>query len=142
MYINVSLNLHAAFPDLSPIPPTMPVYAIVGETARLQCGIQPGALPGQYYATWLNGTRTIYNYPAPSQRLANPSSEMTVDPRYNINPSDLSLKITNVRLGDALQMYHCELGVEDPRSQSTLVYTLTTSHNIGLIVLGEFVGII
>ena len=70
-----------AFPDLSPIPSTKTVYAIVGEAARLQCGIQPGALPGQYYATWLNGTRRLYIYPAPSQRLADPSLVMGVDPR-------------------------------------------------------------
>ena len=116
----------------------MPVYAIVGERARLRCGIQPGALTGQYYATWLNGTRTIYNYPAPSQRLADPSSQMTVDSRYSIDPSDLSLIITNVQLGDALQMYHCELGVEDPRSRNTHIYSLTRSHNISLKVLSKY----
>ena len=119
----------------------MPVYAIVGETARLQCGIQPGALPGQYYATWLNGTTRLYIYPAPSQRLADPSLEMRADPRYSIDRTDLSLIITNIHLGDALQMYHCEMGVEDPRSRNTHIYTSTRSHNISLKVVGEFDGI-
>ena len=118
----------------------MPVYAIVGETARLRCGIQPGALPGQYFATWLNGTKRLYVYPAPSQRLADPLLEMNADARYSIDQSDLSLIITNVRLGDALQVYHCELGVEDPRSGNTDVYASTRSHNISLKVLGEFDG--
>lgn len=115
----------------------MPVYAVVGETVRLRCGIKPGALSEQYFTTWLNGTTTLYNYPSPSQRLRDPSSEMAVDPRYTVDPSDLSLIISNVQLSDALQTYHCELGVEDPRSRNTFVYELTTDHNIILKVLGK-----
>ena len=65
----------------------MPVYAIAGENSSIPV---PGVLPRQYSANWLNGTRTIYNYPAPSQQLADASSDMTVDPCYNIDPSDLS----------------------------------------------------
>ena len=117
------------------------MYAIVGETVQLQCGIQPGALPGQYYATWLTGTRTLYIYPAPSQRLADPSSEKGVDPRYIIDRSNLSLIITSIRLEDALQVYYCELGVEDPRSRNTHIYASTRFHNISLKVQGEFDGI-
>ena len=113
------------------------MYTLVGETARLQCGIQPGALLGQYFARWFNGTtrRTLYNYPTPSQRLVNPES-----PRYTIDPSNLSLMIDNVQLNDSLGNYRCELGVVDPRSpgRMTYIYTQTTGHNIGLEVVGEY----
>ena len=133
---------HAAFPNSSPIPLRDPVVAVVGETARLQCGIQPGALAGQYFARWFNGTsgRTLYNYPAPSQRLADPSLEMSDSPRYNIDPSDLSLMISNIQRNDSFENYRCEVGVEDPRSPSvtTYFYELTRSHSIVLEVVGEY----
>ena len=66
--------------------------------ARLECGVEPGALADQYFARWFNGTsgQTLYNYPPPSQRSANPSLEMSESPRYTIDPSDLSLMIGNV----------------------------------------------
>lgn len=133
---------HAAFPDSSPILLRDPVIAVVGETARLQCGIQPGALAGQYFARWFNGTsqRTLYDYPAPSQRSANPSLEISEGRRYNINRSDLSLMISNVQRNDSFENYRCEVGVEDPRSPSrtTYFYELTRNHNIGLKVVGEY----
>ena len=106
------------------------------------CGIQPGALVGQYFARWFNGTseRTLYNYPSPSQRSADPSLEMSDSPRYTIDPSDLSLMIGNVQRNDSLESYRCEVGVEDPRSpdRTTHVYELTRSFNIGLEVVGEY----
>ena len=118
------------------------MYTLVGETARLQCGIQPGALLGQYFAKWFNGTteRTLYNYPTPSQQLINPSLETRESPRYTIDPSNLSLMIDNVQLNDSLGSYRCELGVVDPRSpgRMTYIYTQTTGHNIGLEVVGEY----
>ena len=130
------------FPDLSPIPPRDPVIHVVGEMARLQCGIQPGALAGQYFARWFNGTsgRILYNYPAPSQRSANPSLEMSESPRYNIDRSDLSLMISNVQRNDSFESYRCEVGVEDPRSPSrmTYFYDLTRDYNISLEVVGKY----
>ena len=58
---------------------------------QLNCSVVCSkALPGQYYATWLNGTRRLYIYPAPSQWLADPSSEMTIGLHYSVDPSDLS----------------------------------------------------
>ena len=132
---------YVAFPDSNVIPPREPVYFLVGETARLECGIQPGALAGQYFARWFNGTseRTLYNYPSPSVRLADPSLEMSESPRYTINPSDLSLMIDNVQRNDSLERYRCEVGVEDPRSpiRARYTYDLTTGYNIALQVVGE-----
>ena len=137
----MSIFSHAAFPDSAPIPPRDPVYFLVGETARLECGVQPGALGDQYFARWFNGTsgRILYNYPPPSQRIADPSLEMSESPRYTIDPSDLSLIISNVQRNDSFESYRCEVGVEDPRSpgRMTYFYELTRSHNIGLEVIGE-----
>ena len=134
-------SFHAAFPDLTPIPPRDPVHILVGETARLQCGVQPGALTGQYFARWFNGTsgRILYNYPAPSVRSADPSLEMSESPRYTIDPSNLSLMIGNVQRNDSFDSYRCEVGVEDPRSPGRMsyVYELSRSYNISLEVVGR-----
>ena len=139
----MSIFCHAAFPDSAPIPPCDPVYFLVGETARLECGVQPGALADQYFARWFNGTsgRTLHNYPPPSRQSANPSLE---SPRYTIDPSDLSLMISNVQRNDSFESYRCEVGVEDPRSpgRTTYFYALTRIHNIGLEVIGEYYGYI
>lgn len=138
-----SFSSHAAFPDSTAIPPREPVHFLVGETARLQCGIQPGALAGQYFARWFIGTneRTLYNYPSPSLRLADPSQEISESPRYTIDPKDLSLMIGNVQRNDSLESYRCEVGVEDPRSPGRVTYTyeLTMSYNIALKVVGEYI---
>ena len=139
--MKLSFSFHAAFPDSTLIPPRDPVHILVGETARLQCGIQPGALAGQYFARWFNGTsgRILYDYPSPSQRSANPSLERSENPRYTIDPSDLSLMISNVQRNDSFESYRCEVGVEDPRGpgRMTYFYELTSNYNIGLKVVGE-----
>ena len=139
--MKLSFSFHAAFPNSIPIPPRDPVYVLIGETARLECGIQPGALAGQYFARWFNGTsgRILYNYPSHSQRSADPSLEMSDSPRYTIDPSDLSLMISNIQRNDSFESYRCEVGVEDPRSpgRMTYFYELTRSYNIGLEVVGK-----
>ena len=65
---------------------------------------------------------------------------MSDSPRYNIDPSDLSLMISNVQRNDSFENYRCEVGVEDPRSPSrtTYSYELTRNHSIVLKVVGEY----
>ena len=64
---------------------------------------------------------------------------MSDSPRYTIDPSDLSLIISNVQRNDSFESYRCEAGVEDPRSpgRMTYFYELTRSFNIGLEVVGK-----
>ena len=119
-----------------------PTYAVAGESISLQCGIEPGALVGQYFATWLsvNGTssQTLYRYPSPTERQLNPSVEFTIDEnRYGIDRNDLSLIIKNVQLSDSLLNYRCQLSVQDPRTNNVRFYALTQSFDIQLIVVGE-----
>ena len=139
-HIDYPLRYIVAFPDSRPIPRRNPTYAVIGETVTLQCGIQPGALPGQYFATWSNGTnsQTLYDYPTPSTRQVNPSLEFNTDEsHYSIDRSDLSLIIIDARLSDSLENYRCVLGVEEPRTDSVEFYQLTRIYDIGLIVVGE-----
>jgi hypothetical protein len=68
---------------------------------------------------------------------------MSESPRYNIDPSDLSLMISNVQRNDSFESYRCELGVEDPRSpgRMTYFYELTRDFNIGLKVVSKYISI-
>ena len=65
---------------------------------------------------------------------------MSDSPRYNIDPSDLSLMISDVQRNDSFEDYRCEVGVEDPRSPSrtTYSYVLTRSHSIIIEIVGEY----
>ena len=65
---------------------------------------------------------------------------MSDSPRYNIDPSDFSLMISNVQRSDSFESYRCEVGVEDPRSPGgiTYFYELTRDYNIGLKVIGKY----
>ena len=66
---------------------------------------------------------------------------MSDSPRYNIDPSDLSLMISNIQRNDSFESYRCEVGVEDPRSPSmmmTYFYELTRNHRIILEIVGEY----
>ena len=127
------------FPGLSTIPSRPPTYAVVGETVRLQCGIQPGALPGQYFATWFNGTAMqLLFFPPPSQRQANSPLQSVNPKRYKLDRTSLSLIITKVKLSDSVPTYYCELGVEDPRTQNAYFYSQTRAYDIDLEVVGEY----
>lgn len=128
-----------AFPGLSVIQPRPPTYAVVDETVQLQCGIQPGALPGQYFATWFNGTTMqLLHFPSPSQRQANNPLQSVNPKRYKLDRRSLSLIITRVKLSDSIPTYHCELGVEDPRTQTEYLYSQTRAYDIVLEIVGEY----
>ena len=59
----------------------------------------------------------------------------SVDPRYRLDPMNLSLIIDDVRRSDSIQDYHCDLQVVDPRSRNTYGYTVASYVNISLTVL-------
>ena len=110
-------------------------YAVAGDTAVLECAVAPGALIHYYHVTWLNGSRAIIRQSLPSQR--NSTFPDSVDPRYRLDPMNLSLIIDDVRRSDSIQDYRCYLRVVDPRSRNTLSYTVASNVNISLTVLCE-----
>ena len=111
-------------------------YAVAGETAVLDCAVSPGALIHYYHVTWRNGSRTIFRQSLPSQR--NSTFPDSVDPRYRLDPMNLSLIIDNVRRSDSIQDYHCDLHVIDPFNQNPYFYMIGSRVNISLTVLSKF----
>lgn len=104
---------------------------MVGEIARINCVVSPGALLKQYTVTWLNGTRPIY------QQAQSSEMGQFTDRRYHLDPMTLSLLIDNVQFNDTHADYHCEMSVQDPRTMNTHVYEVARNVNISLVVLGE-----
>ena len=113
-------------------PPT--VYARVGSTATLDCSIQPGKLFRRYLANWYNGSNPSQQYARSSSSSLPPSSTPS---RYSINPSTLSLTISNVSLSDSGSMYRCEVGVDTVVQPRRLYYDRTRALNIMLVVYSE-----
>lgn len=110
------------------------MYAIVGETARVDCLISPGALLSHYAVTWLNGTQLLYRQSLPPRV----NSTISIDRRYHLDPMTLSLLIDNVQFSDSLDNYRCELRVQNPINlMNTHVYEVARDVNIPLTVLGE-----
>ena len=105
-------------------------YEVVGERARINCTVSPGALLKQYAVTWLNGSQPIY-------RQGRSSGIVLTDHRYHLDPITFSLLIDNVQFSDALADYHCEMSVQDPISMNTHVYDVARNVTISLVVLGE-----
>ena len=124
--------ISVARPDMTLIPTPPTTYAIAGERVKLNCSVPPGRLIQQYYVTWDRSGRTIYR-----TRLNKPPE--TLDNRYSVNPSDLSLIINNVRLEDTSDKYHCVFTVVDPQPDVHFsdAYTTMQSSDIQLIVLGK-----
>ena len=114
-------------------------FAIAGKTAVLNCAVSPGALIHYYYVTWRNGSRTLFRQSLPS--LRNSTYPDSTDPRYRLDPMNLSLIIDDVRRSDSIQDYHCDLEVADPRTGSTYSYGVAASNvNIALTVLCKLVN--
>ena len=105
-----------------------PVYVILGEQVQLRCIISPGQLIQQYSITWERDEIAIYR---------SRDSPPTLDNRYSVDPSDLSLIIDNVQLEDASAAYQCRLTVADPNIMQTYEYTNLQFYDIQLIVLSE-----
>lgn len=64
---------------------------------------------------------------------------VSVDPRYRLDPTTLSLLIDNVEFSDSFVDYHCELRVRDPNNtMSVYTYDVARSVNISLRILSEF----
>ena len=95
--------------------------------------VSPGALIHYYYVTWLNGSRPLFRQSVPS--LRNSTFPDSIDPRYHLDPMNLSFIIEDVRRSDSIQDYHCELQVVDPRGGNTYTYGVASSVNISLTVL-------
>jgi hypothetical protein len=104
----------------------------------LNCAVSPGALIHYYHVKWRNGSRSIFIQSLPSQR--NSTFPDSVDPRYRLDPMNLSLIIDNVRRSDSIQDYHCDLYVVDPSSQNTLFHMVGSRVNISLTVLCKLSG--
>ena len=109
-------------------------FAVAGDTAVLDCAVSPGALIHYYHVTWRNGSRTIFRQSLPSQRNSTTFPD-SVDPRYRLDPMNLSLIIDNVRRSDSIQDYHCDLHVTDPYNQNSYFYMVESRVNISLTVL-------
>ena len=136
-----TLNIHdidrssTAYPtgDASIIRRKNTYFAVAGGTAVLQCAVSPGALIHYYRVSWQNGSRTLFRQSSPSQR--NSTFPDSVDPRYRLDPMNLSLIIDDVRRSDSIQDYHCDLQVVDPTNQNTYHYMVANYVNISLTVL-------
>ena len=102
-----------------------PVYTILDEQVQLHCIISPGQLIQQYSITWERAGIAIYR---------SRDSPPTLDDRYSVDPSDLSLIIDNVQLEEASAAYQCRLRVEDSNTMQTHDNTNLQFYNI---VLGE-----
>ena len=130
-----SFTFSSAYPtsDLRNVNPMIErtKYAITGGTAVLDCVITPGALLHHYYVIWRNGSRNLFEQPLPSVR--NSTIPNSVDPRYRLDPMNLSLIINNVQMSDSFNSYYCDLHVQDPRGMTTYKYDIAL--NISLIVL-------
>ena len=62
----------------------------------------------------------------------------SIDPRYWLDPMNLSLIIDNVRRSDSIQDYHCDLYVIDPYNQNAYFHMIWSRVNIPLTVLSKF----
>ena len=81
----------------------------------------------------------MFRQSVPSQRDSTfPDS---VDPRYRLDPMNLSLIIDEVRMSDSIQNYHCDLQVVDPNSHNSVSYTVASDVNISLTVLCKLTGV-
>ena len=109
-------------------------FRVAGETAVLDCAVSPGALIHYYHVTWRNGSRTIFRQSSPSERNLTTFPD-SVDPRYRLDPMNLSLIIDNVRRSDSIQDYHCVLQVVDPENGYTDEYEVASKVKISLTVL-------
>ena len=85
---------------------------------------------------WRNGSRTIFKQSLPSQR--NSTFPDSIDPRYRLDPMNLSLIIDDVRRSDSIQDYHCDLRVIDPFNHNSHFYMIGSRVNISLTVLSKF----
>ena len=121
------ISVNVAYPDnmLRPNPPRN--YAVIGEQVQLNCVVSPGLLIQQYTVTWDRSGIIIYR---------SRDSPPTIDDRYSVDPSDLSLIIDNVQLEDASEEYHCLLTVADPNLMQTYTYENLALYDIRLTILG------
>ena len=109
-------------------------FTVVGETAVIPCAVSPGALIHYYHVTWRNGSRIIFRQSLPSQRNSTIFPD-SVDPRYRLDPMNLSLIIDDVHRSDSIEDYHCILQIVDPESGYTDEYEVASRMNISLTVL-------
>lgn len=110
-------------------------YFTVGEMARLDCKIAPSrALVHQYAVTWLKGDRILYQQALPNMPE---NTSVSMDPRYSLDPTTLSLLIYPVKFTDGSPNYHCQLRVQDPNTMETFLYRVTRNLNISLEVFGK-----
>ena len=134
--MTINFFLCTAYPtnDASIIRRNNEYFAIAGDTAILECPVSPGALIHYYRVIWRNGNRRLFRQSLPSQRNSSTFPD-SIDPRYRLNPVNLSLIIDDVRRGDSIQDYHCILEVFNPTSGSSIdEYAVASNENISLTV--------
>ena len=135
-----SLFFYIAYPtsDFGIISKRNTYIAVAGDTAVLNCAVSPGALIHYYYVTWLNGSRPLFRQSVPS--LRNSTFPDSIDPRYRLDPMNLSLIIEDVRRSDSIQNYRCDLRVVDPTGGSTYDYRVASFVSISLTILCKLVA--
>lgn len=129
------LSPHVALPeDFTPAHPQI-FIAELGSKAVLNCSISPGRLIQRYFVTWTNRTSgRLYT----EKRLSPPPiNTPTSDPRYMINPSTLSLGISNVEFADADPNYICILGVSNPPDNTEFFYEQTRHTSLELFIYSK-----
>ena len=102
-----------AFQTLVPVPSSVQTTftARVGDTAVLQCPIEPGALLQSYSVIWMRDSISI------AERV-NYRNFMSIDPeRYDID-DDYSLLIHAVNANDSSSNYKCVVSVTYPRTDT------------------------
>ena len=103
----------------------------------MPCAIQPGKLVELYIAIWSNATsgEVLVEFRMGMPRISTNSE------RYSVDPSDLSLVISEVTPADTGE-YVCVLGVNGAdRADGDMFYEQTRSINITLMVFGMSISL-
>ena len=86
--------------------------AIVGDSAVLNCPIQPGALLQYYSVSWTKRDIAIAD-------LSTSLGFRSMDSRYSIDRSSFSLTIHSVNVNDSDTSYKCEIYVRTTTGDNT-----------------------
>ena len=115
-YSTYILYIHTActaFQTLVPVPSTIQTTftARVGDTAVLQCPIEPGALLQSYSVIWMKDSTRI------AERV-NYQNVVSINPeRYDID-DNYSLLVHSANVNDSSSNYQCVLSVTYPRTDA------------------------
>ena len=105
------------------------------DTAIIDCPIPPGRRLSNYFVRWQCGETLFY---ATSFLTTPPVSRASS--RYNIDPGNFSLTISQVTPGDARFCYRCVLGVEEDTKNPTgrNMYAEVGVRNMTIVVASKY----